>query len=117
MTDNCIFCKIARGEAPATMVAEDEQTMAFKDLQPKAPLHVLVIPRRHIASLADADDTALIGHLVKVATKIAKDSGYAARGFRVVSNTGREGGQAVEHLHFHVLAGRPLGAPWSPWDR
>ena len=117
MTDDCIFCKIARGDAPATVVAEDEQAMAFKDLQPKAPLHVLVIPRRHIASLAEADDAALIGHLVKLATKIAKDAGYSERGFRVVSNTGREGGQAVDHLHFHVLAGRPLGAPWAPWDR
>jgi histidine triad (HIT) family protein len=117
VTDDCIFCKIARGDAPATVVAEDEQAMAFKDLQPKAPLHVLVIPRRHIASLAQADDAALIGHLVKLATKIAKDAGYSERGFRVVSNTGREGGQAVDHLHFHVLGGRPLGAPWSPWDR
>jgi histidine triad (HIT) family protein len=117
VTDDCIFCKISRGDAPATVVAEDEQAMAFKDLQPKAPLHVLVIPRRHIASLAEADDAALIGHLVKLATKIAKDAGYSERGFRVVSNTGREGGQAVDHLHFHVLGGRPLGAPWSPWDR
>jgi histidine triad (HIT) family protein len=117
VTDDCIFCKIARGDAPATVVADDEQAMAFKDLQPKAPLHVLVIPRRHIASLAEADDAALIGDLVKLATKIAKDAGYSERGFRVVSNTGREGGQAVDHLHFHVLAGRPLGAPWSPWDR
>jgi histidine triad (HIT) family protein len=115
--DDCIFCKIARREVPATIVAEDEQAMAFNDAQPKAPLHVLVIPRRHIVSLAEADDAALIGHLVKLATKIAKDGGYAARGFRVVSNTGREGGQAVDHLHFHVLAGRPLGAPWSPWER
>ena len=113
---------VSRGLATRTQSSEDrrvawvEPTAAGRDL-------IEAVRRERDAYLAqrlrtlNADDRALIGHLVEVATKIAKDAGYAARGFRVVSNTGREGGQAVEHLHFHVLAGRPLGAPWSPWDR
>lgn len=109
---DCIFCKIARGEARADVVLEDEHVVAFRDLNPKAPLHVLVIPKQHVASLAEAGDPALVGRLALAAARVAKDAGYAERGFRVVANTGPESGQSVPHLHFHVLAGRALS--WPP---
>jgi histidine triad (HIT) family protein len=109
---DCIFCKIASGEAKSQIVHQDEHVVAFKDLHPRAPLHVLVIPRRHVASMADADDAMLVGRVALAAAKVAKDAGYGERGFRLVINTGPEAGQSVPHLHFHVLAGRPLA--WPP---
>lgn len=109
---DCIFCKIASGEMKANVVLEDEHLVAFKDLNPRAPLHVLVIPRQHIASLSAADDPTLVGRLALAAARAATDAGYGERGFRVVTNSGPDAGQSVPHLHFHVLAGR--GLAWPP---
>ena len=111
---DCLFCKIRDGKIPATVTYRDDDVLAFKDIGPKAPLHELVIPLRHIASLADAreEDAALYGHLLVVAAKRAKESGQAADGFRVVMNAGPDAGQSVHHVHLHVLAGRPLA--WPP---
>jgi histidine triad (HIT) family protein len=109
----CIFCKIVRGEIPAKLVHEDDRALAFADLHPQAPTHLLVIPREHIASLAEATEghLALLGHLQLVAAKVARHAGLA-QGFRVVSNIGADGGQTVGHLHVHVLGGRAMG--WPP---
>jgi histidine triad (HIT) family protein len=107
----CLFCKIAAHEATATIVHEDDDVVAFEDIGHRAPLHVLVIPRRHVASLSEADP-ATIGKVGVAAAKIAQDAGYGDRGYRVVTNVGPDAGQSVPHLHFHVLAGRPLG--WPP---
>jgi histidine triad (HIT) family protein len=96
----------------ADVIHRDEHVVAFKDINPRAPLHALVIPRAHVESLNDLDDPLLAGRLALVAAKIARDAGYADRGFRVVSNSGADAGQSVPHLHFHVLAGRSLG--WPP---
>ncbi len=111
---DCLFCKIARGEIPAAVTYRDDRTIAFKDIGPKAPLHELVIPIRHIASLADATpaDVELFGHLMVVASQRAKESGAAPNGFRVVMNAGADAGQSVHHVHLHVLGGRPLA--WPP---
>lgn len=109
---DCIFCKIAAGAVQSTIVHQDEHVVAFKDLNPRAPLHVLVIPRQHVGSLAEADDPLLVGRLALAAAKVAHDAGYAEKGFRVVSNTGPDAGQSVQHLHFHLLAGRAL--TWPP---
>ena len=111
MTD-CIFCKIAAGEIPATFVYRDELVVAFRDVAPQAPTHVLVVPRRHVA---DADalepaDEALVGRMALVAARLARELGVAADGYRLVLNTGPHGGQVVPHLHLHLLAGRPLAA-------
>lgn len=107
----CIFCRIAAHEAPAKIVHEDADVVAFEDLGHRAPLHVLVIPRRHVASLAEAD-AETVGKVGVAAAKVAGDAGYAERGYRVVANVGPDAGQSVDHLHFHVLAGRSLG--WPP---
>ena len=111
---DCIFCKIVAGEIPAAKIFEDERAVAFRDLNPQAPTHALVIPRAHIASLADAGDgdEALLGHLLRVAARVARDEGHAEGGFRTVINTGAEAGQTVFHLHVHVLGGRKL--TWPP---
>lgn len=108
---SCIFCKIVAGEIPSTAVYQDEQCYAFADIDPKAPVHVLVVPRVHIASLAEAKDPALLGHLLTTAGEIARAKGLG-KGYRVVINTGAEGGQTVDHLHLHVLGGR--GMTWPP---
>ncbi|MDE3112808.1 MAG: HIT domain-containing protein [Chloroflexota bacterium] len=108
---DCLFCGIAAHRVPATIVHEDDDVVVFKDLRPQAPLHVLVIPKEHVASLAEAD-VALAGTVAAAAAKAAADAGYSASGYRVVANTGPDAGQSVAHLHFHVLAGRPLG--WPP---
>jgi histidine triad (HIT) family protein len=116
----CIFCRIVVGEIPATLVHADEQVIAFRDVNPQAPVHVLVVPRRHVASLAElaagdgGDDAALGAALLSAASRVARAEGLAepGRGFRLVANTGPEGGQSVDHLHFHVLGGRPLA--WPP---
>jgi len=105
---DCTFCRIERGELPADFLYQDDDVMAFKDIAPRAPFHVLVMPRKHIASVAETDDEVLLGKLVRIAAQLAKDGGFGERGFRVQTNTGPEGGQDVFHLHWHVYAGRPL---------
>jgi histidine triad (HIT) family protein len=110
----CLFCKIAAGEIPATIVHEDDTLVAFADLNPQAPLHVLVIPRRHISTLndlADGDDV-LVGSMQRAAAAVAKAHGYSERGFRTVMNCNADAGQTVFHIHLHMLAGR--GLTWPP---
>jgi histidine triad (HIT) family protein len=111
---DCLFCKILKGEIPAAIVYEDERLLAFKDINPQAPLHALIVPKRHIGSLNDlaADDDALVGEMVRRAAAIAQQHGYAERGFRTVFNTNAEAGQTVFHIHLHLLAGRGLN--WPP---
>ena len=108
-----IFGRIIRGEVPARIIHDDELCLAFHDVAPQAPVHVLVIPKRPLASLAevDTDDAGLLGHLVLVATQLARTLGLAD-GYRLVVNCGRDGGQSVDHLHVHLLGGRRLG--WPP---
>jgi histidine triad (HIT) family protein len=112
--DNCIFCKIVAGEIPAAKIYEDERAVAFRDINPQAPTHALVIPRAHVASLneAGADDEPLLGHLLLVAARIARDEGHAEGGYRTVINTGPDAGQTVFHVHVHLLGGRTL--TWPP---
>ena len=114
MPENCIFCKIASGAIPVKPVFEDEHLVAFPDLNPVAPVHVLVIPRKHFSSLAAAEpeDAALLGHAMLTLPKIAQLMGIAETGFRIVANTGKDGGQSVMHLHWHILGGRYMG--WPP---
>lgn len=114
MTPDCIFCRIASGAISATLVYQDELVTAFHDLNPQAPVHVLVIPNRHIESLAalQADDAALAGHLLTVAHQTAQRTGVDASGYRVVFNVGADAGMSVFHLHAHVLGGRALA--WPP---
>ncbi len=109
-----IFSKIIAKEIPAKIVHEDEHCLAFHDIQPQAPVHVLLIPKKPIRSMAEvtAADSSLLGHLMVTASKIAKDLGLAEDGFRVVANTNQHGGQTVYHLHFHILGGRPMN--WPP---
>ena len=111
---DCLFCRIAAAEIPATLVHEDDDLVAFEDIDPKAPLHVLVIPRRHITTLNDLDegDDALVGRMVRRAATIATERGYAERGYRTVLNCNQDGGQSVFHIHLHLLAGR--GLAWPP---
>jgi histidine triad (HIT) family protein len=110
----CIFCQIAAHEKPATVYFEDDSCLAIQDVHPRTPVHFLVIPRRHIASLNEiaAEDEQLLGHLVSVAARVAKDKGIDGSGFRTVINTNAEGGQTVFHLHVHVMGGRPM--TWPP---
>ena len=110
----CLFCRIVAGEVPARRVHEDDRVLAFHDISPKAPTHVLVIPRRHIASLDELvpADVELVGHLMVTAAAVARQAGIAGTGYRAVINTGADGGQSVGHVHVHVLGGRPLS--WPP---
>lgn len=111
---DCIFCRIARREAPGRVVYEDDRVVAFDDLHPKAPVHVLIIPRRHIPTLLDLQeaDRDLAGHLLLVANRIARERGIDAGGFRLLINCNAGGGQVVFHLHLHLLGGKPLrGSP------
>ena len=115
MTDNpTIFGKIISGDIPADIVYEDERCLAFRDINPAAPTHVLVIPRKHIATINDAteEDEALVGHLMLTAAKIAKQEGIAEDGYRLVMNCGEQGGQTVFHIHLHLVGGR--GLSWPP---
>jgi histidine triad (HIT) family protein len=104
----CVFCRIVAGESPAEIEYDDEEVIAFKDLYPKAPIHLLIIPKRHIESIArlESEDEAVVGHCVRVARLLAERLGYGERGYRVSCNTGPEGGQVVYHLHLHLTAGR-----------
>ena len=113
MTD-CLFCKVVAGEIPGAVIYEDQDLVAFKDINPQAPLHALIVPRRHIATLNDleANEDALVGSMLRRAAALAKTHGYADRGYRTVFNCNREAGQTVFHLHLHLLAGR--GMSWPP---
>ena len=109
---DCIFCKIAAGEIPSTKVYEDDTVVAFNDLDPQAPVHVLIIPKEHIASAAEINESnsAVVAHIFEVAAKIAAEKGLKD-GFRIVNNCGDSAGQSVKHLHFHVMGGRDFGWP------
>jgi histidine triad (HIT) family protein len=111
---DCIFCRIVSGEIPATVVHASERLVAFRDIDAKAPVHILVVPREHLASLDAADERhrSLLGEILLLARRLARDEGVADRGYRTVINTGAEGGQSVHHLHLHLLGGRALG--WPP---
>jgi histidine triad (HIT) family protein len=111
---DCIFCRIAKKEVPSDILLETEDLVAFRDINPQAPTHIVLIPRRHIAKLLDleAGDDALIGKLLRAANDLARKQGIAERGFRLVANCNREAGQSVDHLHFHLLGGRPMR--WPP---
>jgi histidine triad (HIT) family protein len=105
---DCIFCRIAAGEAPARVLYQDEHVLAFEDIRPQAPVHILVVPRRHVDSMWELEDRELAGHLLHAAAHVARLANLA-RGFRVITNSKRDGGQEVDHLHLHVLGGRRLG--------
>lgn len=111
---DCLFCKIGNGEIPANILHQDDQVVAFRDVNPQAPVHALVIPRRHITTLNDleAGDGALLGHMMMTAQRLAVKEGIADSGFRLVMNCNREGGQTVWHIHLHLLGGR--GMHWPP---
>lgn len=111
---DCLFCKLANGEIPTNYIYEDDKVVAFNDIEPQAPVHILIIPKEHIASALELDDTNchIVAHIFKVASTIAREKGFADDGFRIVNNCGKDGGQTVGHLHFHLLAGRYL--QWPP---
>ena len=111
---DCLFCKIIAGEIPGALVYQDDRLAAFKDINPQAPLHVLIVPRKHIATLNDLapEDDSLVGEMFRRAAALAKEHGYSDRGYRTVFNTNREAGQTVFHIHLHLLAGR--GLSWPP---
>lgn len=113
MTD-CIFCRIARGEIEAQVVYRDDQVVAFRDINPQGPVHILVIPIEHLSGIAEAGDehNELLGRMLNVARRIAADEGVARRGYRLIINQGRDVGQSVDHLHLHLIGGRPMG--WPP---
>ena len=107
---DCIFCKIIAGQIPSDVIYTDDKVIAFRDINPMAPVHLLIIPREHITSLNDVTEQqiTLVGHMVQVAKQLAKQQGIATKGYRVVINTGPQGGQVVQHLHMHLLGGREL---------
>ncbi|HEX8072599.1 MAG TPA: histidine triad nucleotide-binding protein [Pyrinomonadaceae bacterium] len=111
---NCIFCQIVAGEVPAEIIHQDEQSMVFRDTNPQAPVHVLVVPREHLESLDEATqrEEAMLGHLLRVAARVANEQGLSESGYRTVINTGAGAGQSVFHLHVHVLGGRAMN--WPP---
>ncbi len=108
--NDCVFCKIVRKEIPSQVVYEDDKVLAFKDINPLAPVHVLIIPKEHITNVLDMneDNIDLIGHIHLVANKIAREAGVAESGFRIVTNCNKEGGQIIFHLHYHVIGGEEL---------
>ncbi len=112
--ENCLFCKIAAGQVPSRIVYQDEDVVAFEDINPQAPHHVLIVPRRHIASMTDLtlEDGPILARMFTTATKLAREMGIDERGYRIVANVGHDAGQSVFHLHFHLLGGRRLG--WPP---
>ena len=109
--EDCLFCKIIKGEIPSDKVYEDEETLAFRDIKPAAPIHILVIPKKHIASLAhmEKEDEIIVGKIYGVINKIAEEQGFKENGYRVIVNCGKDAGQEVMHLHFHLLAGAKFG--------
>ena len=112
MTDDCLFCRIVRKEIPATIVLENEHVLAFRDIDPKAPTHVVVVPKVHVPTLDDATDARMLGELQLAAAAIARAEGIVEGGYRTVVNCGPDAGQTVFHLHLHLLGGRKLG--WPP---
>ena len=108
MEDDCIFCKIIRGEIPATVVYEDDNVIAFKDVQPIAPIHDLVVPKTHVKNLMEVEDSSMLDNLLKGVKEVAKVEGLEEKGFRVITNIGEDAGQAVMHLHIHVVGGTKL---------
>ncbi|MBV0933522.1 histidine triad nucleotide-binding protein [Marinobacterium weihaiense] len=113
---DCLFCKILAGEIPAEVVYEDDQVLAFRDINPQAPFHCLIIPRKHIATLNDIadEDQALVGHMIQAAGTIARQQGFEQDGYRTVFNCNTHGGQTVYHIHLHLLGGKPMG--WPPYQ-
>ncbi|MCG0274759.1 MAG: histidine triad nucleotide-binding protein [Thermosediminibacteraceae bacterium] len=111
---DCVFCRIVNKEIPAAVVYEDEEVMAFKDINPQAPVHILIIPKQHLTSIMDLDDSNsdVVKKIIKVAQNLARENNIDKKGFRVVVNTGNDGGQTVHHLHFHLLGGRFM--TWPP---
>ena len=112
MADDCVFCRIVRGEIPAKMLANTADCVAFRDLDPKAPVHILVVPKKHVASLDDLTDSDIAGKMTMLATALARQEGISTSGYRTVINTGPDGGQSVFHLHLHLLGGRAMA--WPP---
>jgi histidine triad (HIT) family protein len=112
MAESCIFCKIARGEVPAQMLVNNKEIAAFRDVNPQAPVHILIIPKKHLASLDDVSDSDLLGRMMSLAAALARQEKIAKSGYRTVVNTGRDGGQTVDHLHIHLLGGRAF--TWPP---
>jgi len=112
VSDDCLFCRIIRGEIPAKLVAETPECVAFRDIDPQAPTHIVIVPRAHIPTLSDVKDPLIVGQMTRLATDLAKSEGVADSGFRVVVNTNAHGGQTVYHLHMHLLGGRRMG--WPP---
>lgn len=112
--EDCLFCKIVAGDIPSTKVYEDDKVYAFNDIEPQAPIHIIIVPKMHISSSNELTDqnAEVIGHIFAVAAKIAREKGFAEKGWRIVNNCGEDGGQTVGHIHFHLLAGRNLG--WPP---
>jgi len=112
--EECIFCKIINKELQSNIIYEDEKSLAFKDINPQAPVHILVIPKKHIRSLVESDDSdkELLGHLIQVARDIANENSLSDKGYRLVLNSGLEGGQSVWHVHIHLLGGRKM--TWPP---
>ncbi len=112
--NDCLFCKIIAGDIPSTKVYEDDEILAFRDIEPQAPEHIIIIPKTHISSANELTDgnCGIVGKIFAVAARIAKESGFADTGYRVVNNCGADGGQTVGHIHFHLLGGRNLG--WPP---
>ena len=110
---NCLFCKIVNREIPAAVIYEDEKIMAFKDIKPVAPVHLLIIPKKHISLInhLESEDKELIGELFLVAQKIAKEQGISESGYRVIVNVGKDAGQTIDHLHLHLIGGKKL--PWA----
>jgi histidine triad (HIT) family protein len=109
---DCLFCRIVRGEIPAKLVAENAECVAFRDIQPQAEVHVLVIPKQHYGSMNDVTDASVVGAMSLLAKEVAAKEGVDASGYRFVINTGRHGGQSVDHIHLHLLGGRQMG--WPP---
>jgi histidine triad (HIT) family protein len=113
MTDSCIFCKIVKTEAKATIVYQDEQVTAFRDTHPVAPTHILIVPNKHIESVAalETEDEQLMGHLFTIARKLAEEQGIVKGGYRLITNTGPNGGQTIFHLHLHLIGGQRMRYP------
>jgi len=111
-SQNCIFCKIGRGETPAKLVVNSKEIVAFRDINPQAPTHILIVPKKHVGSLDDLADSDLLGKMMTLAAALARQEGIAKTGYRTVINTGKDGGQSVDHLHIHLLGGRQM--TWPP---
>jgi histidine triad (HIT) family protein len=112
MADECVFCRIIRGEIPSQMLANTTDCVAFRDLDPKAPVHILIVPKKHVTSLDDLADGDIAGKMTMLAVALARQEGISGSGYRTVTNTGANGGQSVAHLHLHLLGGRPM--TWPP---